>query len=138
MVCRALIAEGIISDCAACSERKSLREIDRMNSAPAIGYLLWNCGSLCYFHNSLKREGMNIDQLMDRCRQEPRFRACANRPRQEKKKKSRKKKSRSTPQIALAVPSIAQGELALTAPEQPKPPAPAKTLPLFGEESSGA
>jgi hypothetical protein len=121
--CAICIALGL--DCAACAAPGALREVDRIDSDPTIGYVHGNVQSLCYRHNCKKSDAMTMAMLLERVKEEPRFRVCGNSTRHQKKgtKKSKGKRATSVQLVQNLLPFPAP-------PEQSKPPSP-EQIPLL-------
>ncbi len=116
--CVVCIALGL--DCTACAKPEAIRNVDRIDSDPAIGYVWDNTQSLCHRHNQLKNEVMTTEGLLERIKDVPRFRQCQNRP-------ARKNKKRGKARKPIADGEVSQATLAF--PTAPKPPVP-ETLAL--------
>jgi hypothetical protein len=124
-VCMVCVALGL--DCDSCADQSTLREVDRINSDPKIGYIYDNTQSLCWFHNRVKSDAMTTQGLLKLAKGEPeRFQKCTGKGCSKKKHMPTKHRNGTLERMIL------QEEIVFpTPPENPKPPAPEPMLLLF-------
>lgn len=131
---RCLVCQALGVDCTACSDTDALREVDRINSDPKVGYRWANTQSLCTTHNIQKHGAMVTEQLWESIKRDPaRFTQCGNcNSRNRPKPPARKRMANSRP-----APVFVQKKLDFPAPPQePKPPAPTRMPTLFDKLGS--